>query len=105
MFRQTLLRGCAAHCALVEDPAAVRADVLLDLVGDPGVLTQRVRDHSFVLVELAGSSSVPRGHLASQTTVCALCHKYLKGKNLQQFNLDQRPVKPGATVLSCVPCS
>jgi lipoprotein-anchoring transpeptidase ErfK/SrfK len=32
---------------------AVRADALLDLVRDPGVLPQRVRDHCFVLVQLA----------------------------------------------------
>ena len=66
------LGGRAPHCALVENPLAVGADVLLDLVGDPGVLTQRVSEHCFVLVELAGSSSVSRGHLAFHRN--ASCH-------------------------------
>ena len=56
------LGGRAAHGSLVENPLAVGADLLLDLVRDPGVLTQRVRDHGLVLVKLAGSSAELLGH-------------------------------------------
>ena len=54
--------------------------MLLDLVRDPGVLTQRVCDHGLVLVELAGSSSVPGGHLASQINGCCASAKHRKGE-------------------------
>ena len=62
------LGGRAAHGPLVENPVAVGADALLDLVRDPGVLAQRVRDYGLVLVELAGSAFVPRCHLTPQRT-------------------------------------
>ena len=51
------LGGRAAHGSLVENPLAVGADLLLDLVRDPGVLAQCVRDHGLVLVKLACSSA------------------------------------------------
>ena len=48
--------GCGAtHGALVEDPPAVGADVLLDLVRDSGALLERVGDHSSVFMRSAGS--------------------------------------------------
>jgi len=57
------LRGRAAHGPLVENPLAVAADLLLDLVGDPGVLAQCVRGHGRVLVKLAYSSAEVLCHL------------------------------------------
>ena len=56
------LGGRAAQGSLVENPLAVGADHLLDLVRDPGVLTQCVRDHGLVLVNLACSSAELLGH-------------------------------------------
>jgi hypothetical protein len=47
------LRGRAAERPLVENRATVTADLLLDLVRDPGVLAERMRDHGLVLVQLA----------------------------------------------------
>jgi hypothetical protein len=56
------LRGRAAHGPLVENPLAVAADLLLDLVGDPGVLAQCVGGHGPVLVDLACPSAEVLGH-------------------------------------------
>ena len=64
------LGGRAAHGSLVENPLAVGADHLLDLVRDPGVLTQCVCEHCFVLVELPGSACVVLGHLVPKSSVC-----------------------------------
>jgi hypothetical protein len=47
------LRGRAAERPLVENRATVAADLLLDLVRDPGVLAERMRGHGLVLVQLA----------------------------------------------------
>ena len=63
------LRGRAAHGPLVENPLAVAADLLLDLVGDPGVLAQCVRGHGRVLVSLAYSSAEVLGHLSLTVVV------------------------------------
>ena len=53
--------------AVLLSPVAVGADALLDLVRDPGVLPQRVRDHGRVLVELpCARLHVPRCHLTSR---------------------------------------
>jgi hypothetical protein len=56
------LGGRAAQGSLVENPLAVGADHLLDLVRDPCVLTQCVRDHGLVLVNRACSSAELLGH-------------------------------------------
>ena len=58
------LRCGAPHGPLVENRAAVGADLLLDLVRDPGLLAERVRDDGLVLVQLAGSLGVAGCHLA-----------------------------------------
>jgi hypothetical protein len=80
--RLSLSLGCGpAHRALVENRATVGADLLLDLVRDPGVLAERVRDHGLVLVQPAGSLAAVAGcHFTSHVTGWSGVNKIRKGE-------------------------
>ncbi len=71
------LGGRAAHGSLVENPLAVGADLLLDLVRDPSVLPQCVRDHGLVLVKLSCSFA--------ELLVSLISHvSHRRGRNMNQ---------------------
>lgn len=71
----------AAHGPLVEDPATVGADLLLDLVRDTRVLTQCVRDHGFVPVQTTSAVlEAPFRHSAPNRSLRVRWNKRRKGE-------------------------
>ncbi len=71
----------AAHGPHVENPTTVRADLLLDLVRDPRVLTECVRDNGFVPVQPTSAVlEVPFSHSALHGSARVRWNKCRKGE-------------------------